>query len=76
MGYINDKDILEKELVPIEEEEFKGQLIEKEIVNWESYRMEILKKRTEPRKMNDILNILKKIWELLNKALIKLFKPI
>ena len=71
MGYINDKDILEKELVPIEEEEFKGQLIEKEIVNWESYRMEILKKRTEPKKMNDILNILKKIWELLKKALIK-----
>ena len=71
LGYINDKDILEKELVPIEEEEFKEQLIEKEIVNWESFRIEILKKRTESRKMNDILNILKKIWELLNKALIK-----
>ena len=39
------------------------------IGNWEGYRIEILNKRKTPRTINDIINILKTIWELLNNAL-------
>ena len=77
LEYIKDKDILEKELIPFKEEEFKGELVGKEddeedsFSKWVDFRIKILQKRKEQRKISDIMNILKKNWELLNKALIK-----
>ena len=75
LGYINDEEILEKQLIPFKEEILKGEFMGKEddednsAGNWEAYRIEILNKRKTPRKISDIINILKTIWELLNNAL-------
>ena len=75
LGYINDKEILEKQLIPYKEEIFKGEFTGKDndnddsAGNWESYRIEILKKRKTPRQISDIIIILKTIWELLNNSL-------
>ena len=75
LGYINGEEILEKQLIPYKEEIFKGEFTGKDndsddsAGNWESYRIEILNKRKTPRQINDIIIILKTIWELLNNSL-------
>jgi len=75
LEYIKDEEIFEKQLIPFKEEIFKGEFMGKEddqdnsAGKWEAYRIEILNKRKTPRKISDIINILKTIWELLNNAL-------
>ena len=78
LEYLSIKDLKEKNLIPLKEEIFKGELSnpnnkDEEYSSgfWETYRIKILENREKDRNVNDIIHILKINWQLLKKALEK-----
>ena len=78
LGYLSLDNLEEKNIIPLQEEIFKGSLNnrnynEKEYSSgfWDTYRIKILENRFKNRTINDIIHIIKTNWQLLTKALEK-----
>ena len=78
LEYISLNDLKEKNIIPLKEDSFKGQLYsqneEEEDYSsgfWETFRIEILKNRNNDRNIHDIIHILNINWQLLKKSLEK-----
>ena len=78
IDYISLDDLKVKNIIPLKEEIFKGELNnqkyeDKEFSSglWEDYRIKILENRENKRNVNDIIHILNINWQLLKKALEK-----
>lgn len=78
LDYLTLDDLQRKNIVPIKEEIFNGELTNQDNKYddfssgfWETFRLKILENREKERNINDILHIININWQLLKKALEK-----
>ena len=79
LEYLSLNDLKEKQIVPLKEEIFQGELGIKDDEEeqdfssglWDTYRIEVLKNRDKDRNIDDIIHILNTNWKLLKKELEK-----